>query len=275
MTHLLPRIPAASALAAALALAALAPACDGDDSTTGKRLTHATQITLGPEASSAITNSYGWSITLSRVDLSVGALRYFDGAPVTARLDRPRPLLERLARWAIPEAHAHPGHYAPGSAMGEMVEATSVELVAGPARLADSAAVSGSYRSATFAFGAPPAGPLAGELGDAVVLVEGLAEREGEERPFRAAALAADVLDTEGEPEVEGCVFEEADVQESGAIIVLVKPGVWLDQIDFSVVPASADGEPVDLDPEATPHRAFTRGLKKGTAYVFSYSAGF
>ena len=28
------------------------------------------------------------------------------------------------------------------------------------------------------------------------------------------------------------------------------------------------------VDPETAPHKAFTRGLKKGTAYVFSYSTG-
>jgi len=264
---------AAASIAAAVGLGALASACGGEDSTTGKRLTHATRITAGPEATSAFTNAYGWSITLSRIDLSVGAFHYFDGAPVTARLHRPRPLLDRLARWALPEAHAHPGHYQPGDAMGQMTEPTTVDLAKSPADLAASAAVSGVYRSARFTFGAPPRGPLADELGDAVILVEGLATKAGEARPFRVAAVAADVLDAKGNPLVAGCVFEEADVQENGAITLLVKPSVWLDQIDFTEVPASADGQPVTLEPATVPYKAFTRGLEKGTAYVFSYAA--
>lgn len=278
-------IGAAAIAAAQLAVGALAPACgDGEgDTTTGKRVTHATRITAGAEASGAFTGASGWSITLSRAYLSVGALYYFDGAPLTARLDpgrgrRRRPagggLFDQLARWAVPEAAAHPGHYAPGEAKGEMTAATSVDLAVGPATLEASDAVSGVYRSARLVFGAQPAGPLAGELGASVVVVEGTAEKGGEERPFRVEAVVADVLDSEGDPAVEGCVFEEADVQEDGGVTVTVKPSVWFDQVDFADVPASPDGQPVLIAPGSTAHRAFARGLKKGTAYVFSYAPG-
>ena len=264
--------PLASALIAVAALSSLAPACDGEDSTTGKRVTHATVITAGPEAAGGFTNAFGWSVTLSRAYLSVGALYYFDGAPVTARLIRPWP--DRLARLLIPEAHAHPGHYQPGNALGEMTAKTSVDLVAGPAALGPSPGVSGVYRSARIDLASPSAGPFAGELGQFVVVVEGVAEQAGEERPFRAEAAAADVVDTDGEPAVAGCVFEEADVQEDGTVTVTIKPSVWLDQIDFAELPASADGQPVLLEPGSVPHRAFTRGLKKGTGYAFSYAPG-
>lgn len=260
------------ALLGAALLAAAASGCSGEESTAGKRLTHRTEITAGAEAAGGFTNAFGWSITVSRAAVSVGALYYFDGAPVTA-MREPR-LLDRLSRWLIPEAHAHPGHYQPGNALGEMLEATSVDLAAGPAELAASSAVSGIYRSARIDFLSPAAGPLAGELGQAVVVVEGVAEQAGASRPFRAEGAIADVVDSDGEAAVAGCVFEEADVQEDGAVTVRILPSVWLDQIDFAEVPESTDGQPVLLEPGTIPHRAFARGLKKGTAYVFSYSAG-
>jgi hypothetical protein len=267
---------AAAALAALLALGALGAACDGEDATTGKRVQHRTIATAGEEAAGAFTNAYGWSITLSRAYISIGSLYYFDGAPVTARLDAPggrRPSrAEQVLRWVIPEAHAHPGHYQQGNALGEMTAPATVDLVAGPAEMGPSASVTGLYRSALFTFGVPPAGPLAAELGAAVVLIEGSAQSGAEERLFRAEAAPADVFDTTGAPIVAGCVFEEADVQADGIVTVLVKPSVWLDQVDFMEVPASADGAPVPLDPAGTPHKAFVRGLKKGTAYLFSYA---
>lgn len=264
--------PRRALLGAALLAAAASGGCGGEESTAGKRLTHRTRITAGAEATEGFTNALGWSITLARAQISVGALYYFDGAPVTARLT-PR-LLERVSRWLIPEAHAHPGHYQPGNALGEMTEATSVDLVDGSPELADSTSVNGLYRSARIDFLSPAVGPLAGELGQAVVVVEGVAEKAGESRPFRVEGAIADVVDPDGEAAVAGCVFEEADVQEGGTVTVRVLLSVWLDQIDFAEVPESADGRPVRIEPGTVPHKAFARGLKKGTAYVFSYSTG-
>ncbi|EYF03223.1 hypothetical protein [Chondromyces apiculatus] len=259
---------------AGMALGGLGAGCGGEDSTTGKRLTHETVVTAGAEATGGFTNAMGWRVTLSRADVAVGALYYFDGAPVTAMRGRRLRLLDRVSGWLIREAHAHPGHYEPGNALGEMTAATSVDLMGGPVSVGASEAVTGVYRSASFDFGAKAVGPLAGAMGEAVVVVEGVAEKEGMSRSFRAEAKADEVLDTDALPVVEGCVFEEAEVQGDGTVTVLVKPSVWLDQVDFEEVPESADGEPVAFDVRGTPHKAFIRGLKKGTGYVFSYGAG-
>ena len=59
-----------------------------------------------------------------------------------------------------------------------------------------------------------------------------------------------------------------------GVVTLVVKPTVWLDQIDFEAVAASEDGAPVDLEPESQAQRGFTRGLKKGTAYALSFAPG-
>ncbi|KYG00766.1 hypothetical protein BE21_06860, partial [Sorangium cellulosum] len=212
--------------------------------------------------------------------LSIGPLYYFEGAPFTARRAAPGrggapSLLDRLARWAVPEAHAHPGHYQAGEARGQMAQPTSVDLLAGTTALADADAVSGVVRSARFTFGAPPAGPFAAELDGHVVALEGRAEKGDAARVFRARALAADVAsDVTGEPAVEGCVFEEVYLDGPGVVTLAIKPSVWLDQVDFEAVAEGEDGVPADLEPESQAQRGFVRGLKKGTAYALSFAPG-
>ncbi|WP_437275587.1 hypothetical protein WME90_30620 [Sorangium sp. So ce375] len=273
-------LAAAGRLAAALAAVALAAGCGagGDGATSGKRLTLATQIAPDAPSVEPFTNALGWTITLSKAHLSIGSLHYFEGAPFTARRAAPGggpSLLERLARWAVPEAHAHPGHYQAGEARGQMAQPTSVDLLQGTTALADADAVSGVVRSARFTLGAPPSGPLAAALDGHVVAVEGRAEKGELARVFRARALASDVLDdATGEPSVEGCVFEEAFLDGPGVVTLVVKPTVWLDQVDFEGVAESDDGAPVELDPEGLARRGFTRGLKKGTAYALSFAPG-
>jgi hypothetical protein len=269
-------------LAAALAACALAAGCGaGDgDATTGRRLTHATRITADAGSVEPFTTGLGWRVALSKAHLSVGALHYFEGAPVTARRGGPGrgadpSLLERLARWAVPEAHAHPGHYQAGEARGQMTEPASVDLLRGATALADADAVSGLVRSARFTYGAPPRGPLAAELDGHVVVVEGRAEKDGASRVFRARAGANDVTgDATGAPAVEGCVFEEVFIDEPGVVTLVVKPAVWLDQVDFAEVREGDGGEPIDLEAGSQALRGFTRGLKKGTAYALSFAPG-
>ncbi|XXX73591.1 hypothetical protein WMF30_38705 [Sorangium sp. So ce134] len=272
---------AAGLVAAALAAFALAPGCGegGEGATTGKRLTLETRIAADAASVAPFTNALGWTVALSKAYLSVGPLYYFEGAPFTARLTAPAgggpSLLDRLARWAVPEAHAHPGHYQAGEARGQMAQPASVDLLQGTTALADADAVSGLVRSARFTFGAPPAGPLAGELDGHVVVVEGRAEKGDLARVFRARARVEDVAsDVTGEPAVEGCVFEEVFLDEAGVVTLVVKPSVWLDQVDFEEVAEGEGGAPADLEPEGQAQRGFVRGLKKGTAYALSFAPG-
>ena len=69
-------------------------------------------------------------------------------------------------------------------------------------------------------------------------------------------------------------VFEEVFLDGPGVVTLVVKPTVWLDQIDFEGVAESDDGAPVDLEPESQAQRGFTRGIKKGTAYALSFAPG-
>lgn len=255
-----------------------AAGCGGeDDATAGRRVVLATRATAGSDVRTPFTNALGWSVRVTRAFVSVGPLRYFDGAPVLARTaPPPSPLWTTATRRAwdfvsIREARAHPGHYAPGEAKGAMTGSLAIDLVAPVSELPEGEGVTGPFRSATFGFASPPAGPLAAELGGAVARVEGEAQKDGETRAFRFVATADDVRGADGEPTVEGCPFEEVVVEADGVVTVHVRLAVWLDQVDFAELPAGG-ATPAEAARGTKPHEAFARGLKKGAAYVFSFS---
>ncbi len=255
---------------------ALLGACDGEGTTSSKRVTLKTQITADDEVTKPFTNAYGWSITLSKAAVSIGALTYFDGAPIfsAARSParaRPRDALTRLL--GVNTAFAHPGHYQAGNAMGQVLSSSSADLMQGLVALPTGEGVAGVYRSGRFTFEETPTGSATDQLGGKVVVLEGEARKETMIRLFRAEAGVDDVLDSYAEPKLEGCAFdEEPDVQADGTVTVHIKPSVWLDQAEFDDVPESADGKPVALAPDGVAFKAFTRGLKKGSAVVFRYA---
>lgn len=262
----------------ALAAAVFVGAC-GDEATSGKRVTLKTRITADDGIAAPFTNAYGWSIKLSKAFVSVGPLYYFDGAPIfsTARAPRALPASrsrEELARLlGLGTAHAHPGHYEPGDAMGEVLQASSADLTLGIVDLPPGDGVSGSYRSGRFTFGDPPVGSAAQALGASVVRLEGEATKDAMTRHFSAALGVSDVLDSYGEPSLEGCAFDkETDVEADGTVTIHIKPSVWLDQSEFDDIAEGTEAAPTELTPETEAWKALSRGLKKGSAVIFSYS---
>lgn len=256
---------------AALSLTALhlgAGALAGCGTTTGQRITLATRVVAGEGVAEPFVNEYGWSVKLTMARLSIGEIYYFAGPPVVASL---RPRLDWRSVFALPSAHAHPGHYTEGDALGQMLVPVAVDLVAESA-LADAEAVTGHYESARFSFESPPQGDLAAEMEGHVVWVEGEATKDGAVLRFRATAGEADILNADGNPFVEGCVLGPVDIEESGTITLTVHPAVWLDQVDFGAVPEDLGSDRVLLPAGEPTHKAFVRGLQKGTAYEFSYT---
>lgn len=252
-------------------------ALSGCGSTTGERISLATRVAAQEGIAAPFENDYGWSVKLTRADVSIGELYYFEGPPVVASLS-PAPRLAPAPRFdwrralAIPSAHAHPGHYTEGDALGQMLAPETVDLTA-ESTLADAEAVTGHYESARFSFQSPPEGDLAARMDGHVVWVEGEATKDGASVLFRATAGEADILNADGNPYVEGCVFAITDIEASGTVTLTIHPAVWLDQVDFGALPPAAEGgERVDIPPGEAVHKAFTRGLQKGTAYDFAYS---
>lgn len=238
-------------------------ACSDGDSTTGKRVSLEVRIAASPE-SKQFTNAAGWSITLTKARVATGAFYFYDGETIFSGI------APRRAPGLVKSAFAHPGHYVPGNAKGEMLVATSADLLSG-ATLGTGNGVTGPFRSATFTFDSPAKGPMAAELGANVAVLEGTATKGAETRAFRAEIGPDDVKDTKGVTQIEGCPFEVADVQGDGAVTITVKLTQWLDQVAFDDVPKSADETPVTL-PDGLARNQLVRGVKVGLGYVFSYA---
>lgn len=259
------RLFVAAVVAASTLVVGTGPAgCGGAGSgTTGRRIALDVTIAASP-GSRQFTNARGWDVSITKALVATGALYFFDGDTLFAGAPA-------SPRWSpFRSAFAHPGHYVPGNAKGEMRTPWSADLLAGGA-LGAGDGVSGFARSATFSFSAPAAGPAAAELGASVLVLEGAAKKGDEQREFRAEIDPDDLRDDEGAMNVEGCPFVAADMQGDGAVAIEVKIPLWLDRVDFDDVPPSADAAPVLLA-DGLAKNQLVRGMKGGLVYVFSYS---
>ena len=253
---------------------AVAGCSSSSDTTTGKRIALDTKITTDPPATQSFANSQGWSISLRKATISVGPLYYFDGATIFsyAAPKRKTPW-DRIEEFlGIGVAYAHPGHYIPGNAKGQMLSPTSVDLVSGAVALPVGDGVSGIVRSATFSYNVPPTGPQASALGSHLAVLEGTATKGSDSRVFRAEIDDADVRNTENAIAVEGCPFTETDMEGDGVVTLTIKLPLWFDQVEFDSIPASTDGNPVLMPAETIGRKELVRGMKAGDGYVFSYS---
>jgi hypothetical protein len=272
---LLARLIVGSLTIASLGLAGVLPsACSSEDGgTTGKRIALAVKVTGAAEATKPFTNAQGWNITLTKAVVSTGALYFYDGATIFS-LNEPQPRSPgKLLRdaFAVKTAFAHPGHYVPGNAKGELLAPSSADL-RGETILGNGNGVSGITRSATFSFQSPAAGALAGELGSHVAVIEGTGTKGTETRVFRAEVDADDVYNTNGQPQIEGCPFAETDMQSDGTVTITVKVALWFDQVELDTAPPSPDGKPTTLVKDSIPMRGLTRGMKAGLGYSFAYA---
>ncbi len=254
-------------LSTAILSATLGASCQ--ETTAQKRVTLATRIVADDAVDAPIVNAYGWSIELTRAAVSIGPLYYWNGAPAFMATNTHDP----FSFFRIPSAHAHPGHYVPGDAMGQMLTPSSVDLALGEATLPSGEGVSGIYRSARFTFADKPVGDAVDALAGHVVVLEGQGTKGALNRVFRAELDIADTLDAASEPKVDGCAFDgEPDVQANGTITVHVVLSVWLDQVELDAVPESPDGKPVLLARDSAAFRAIARGIKKDPALRFQYT---
>lgn len=258
---------------ASLICALLVDGCgNASDSATGKRVTLRTQLTV-EKGGSEFDNAYGWSVKLEEAFIAGGELYYFRVAPPIAR--RPKSHVWRLA-WqpllGVNVAHAHPGHYQAGDALGEMVEPWSADLLRGTARLPDGHGVTGRYRSARFSFSAKVTGSVVRQLDGHAAVVRGTAMLEGEEpRYFVASAGLDDIGKSVSDGAIYGCRFEEVDVEADGAITVQVRPRVWFELVDFGELSPGSEAEPTAFPADSQPLIAFAQGLADLSAYQFSY----
>jgi len=259
---------------AGMLLGAGLQACgDGKDSTGGKRVLLHTRVELSSVAREPFSTASGWTVTLTEAAVSAGPFYYFDGPPPLVLRDR-APTWQYAARWlGLGVAHAHPGHYQAGNAMGQMLESVSIDLLRGRVELPDGEGISGTYRSARFTF-APPAGKGAPALEGHVAIAAGRAEKAAEKpRFFRAFADLDRIEQSASQGRIEGCELEEVDVEADGTVTVTVNPKVWFNLVDFTEAKEGSPDEPAELPDGSQPQVAFVLGTTQLSAYEFHYSS--
>ncbi|MBN1608639.1 MAG: hypothetical protein JW940_18565 [Polyangiaceae bacterium] len=261
---------------------------DDTSGTTGRAVTLETHLGIRGDLTQPKANALGWEVALSRAYLSVGALYYYSGDPVLALDGTPRHEPANAWAWLAglleKPAWAHPGHYIEGAAMGQMLEPATVDLLAGSLDLADGNGVTGAVNSAKFTWQSPPRGELASRLDGHVVLTEGTATLGNTAIHFLAQADVDEVHDGNDQAEVAGCAFGSkpgdvgVEVDDDGTVTLTLDPRVWFEQVDFAyVAPDAADAPEPDADgvvdiAGTLAWQGFIRGVKKGTAYEFSYT---
>lgn len=230
----------------------------GENSTTGKQVVLHTKLTSDLNTERSFVTDYGWNVTLTRASFSTGPFYYFDGEPAFTR--RAPSFFEFLK--PIQTAYAHPGHYVPGNAVGQMLQPQTFDLLGvGPFAMSDGVGVTGPVRSATFSFSAPDDGHS--------VVTSGSAERDGGTVYFTFTAALSDIERTAKDAQITGCKFEENTIDGDETVLVTVKPRIWFNLVDFSQVDAGTPESPTLVDRASVPHIAFALGLGQLSAYGF------
>lgn len=214
----------------------LVVACGGTERT---RRSFPVEVTA---KSAALVTDSGWAVTLTKATLHLEALRFFEGKVALAR---------RAPWWralVVSDAWAHPGHYVPGEALGELVAPLDVDLLAtAPLSWGTASAVTGDYGSAQVT------------LGGAGLVLEGVATKDTARVEFSTAFLPPAAL--------EGVRFEQVMTTAAGTVQVLVDLQAVLSRVDFAAVGSGAK----PLDPSSPAYNGLGRGVEDTTAWVLAW----
>ncbi|WNG55121.1 hypothetical protein F0U59_10270 [Archangium gephyra] len=210
-------------------------------------------------------NERGWTVTPESIHVSVGTVRFYEGRVLlSSRWPRfePYALLGGTA-WA------HPGHYVPGDALGEVLKTTTVDLLAAqPSVLGEANAVTGDYGSMELTLSsATAASDTQDLLRGHMVRIQGLATHSDGRRVRFDAEMNLP-------KPIEGIRFERTLEQEVGRVRITVELARWLGRIDFATAsPAGASG--VSTFPaESQAMNALVRGVEDTSAYVVTWVEG-
>ena len=260
-----------SSLSAAVFVQACSSSAEG---TGGQRVRLLTRVSVEEAALVPFTTGLGWSVQLEQAALAAGPFYYFDGSPPLARAERKNGWQVAARFLGLGVAHAHPGHYQAGNALGQMLESSSWDLLGGSASFPDGDGVTGTYRSARLTLAAP-SGPAKRLLQGHVALALGVASKGGENSHyFKAFADLSEVSEHASDGKIEGCEFTKADVEQDGTVTVKVDPRVWFDLVDFSTAEAGSPVAPAELPADSDAKVGFVLGVTQLSAYQFSFTPG-
>jgi hypothetical protein len=241
------------------------------DSTTGRTVVLHNEVVLDAPLGTELQTHTGWSVSLSAAAVSLRALYYFDGEPAFVQRRAPS-LWRQLASWIGPSvAYAHPGHYQQGLARGQLLESAALALHDEPSALGVGNGISGRVRSGRVVFAASDRSEP--ELAGDVAYLRGSASKGDKTVHFVLSASFEDVARNAGNGAVNGCVFEETDVQDDGTVTLQVKPQVWLNLVRFDDLDPGSEEAPTKVVTGDDAQVAFAVGVAQLSAYQFSYRA--
>lgn len=191
----------------------------------------------------AIVTDSGWNVTLSKGTAHLSTLRFFSGAAQHVQLSPP---------WwhglIISTAYAHPGHYVPGEALGEVLADVDVNLLAStPTEWGTADAVTGDYGSVQLGYA--PAG----------IEVEGTATKNGQTVEFSTTFTPPAPL--------EGASFAHEMTTAPGRVSLQIDLKELFSRVDFSLVGSSAK----PLDPMSPAFNGYARGVEDVSVYVTTW----
>lgn len=188
----------------------------------------------------------GWTVTDLTGSMPLTELRFYEGRVLATRWS-PMELF-------ISTAHAHPGHYVPGSSMAEVL--TPLELDLSKRAVlpwGEANAVTGSYGSAKLGFG--------------TVRIRGTAVKADQTIRFDTGSLTLSAP-------LEGIRFEHEMDTSSGRVRLEVDLGVLLSRIEFDKhgSTAGADGV-ITFDRGSVAFNGFDRGVTDSGSYRFTWQS--
>lgn len=245
-------------LGASLTLVALA-ACASEEA---PRVLLPVAIDAG-EAAAPVTSDLGYTVTLTRARAAIEDLQFTTGGETHLTL------LDRLHRWLVPIALAHPGHGSGGEVVGELRGLFVVDWLRDRAALGTAELVVSRYRGANFGFrkattGELPAGdPLVGHT----FHLEGTASKDGRTISFTA------LLDVDDSATLIGAPFDLQVDQASADVLGLrllprdptaPQDTLW-NQVDFFALAGAAASTAIVSPQEA--HNLLVRALRAHDHY--------
>jgi hypothetical protein len=217
-------------------LLALATACSSEE---------APRVSLPVAADASATNqptatNLGYLVTLTRARAALRDLQFTVGG------ETHQALLQRVQRWILPVAHAHPGHAGGGEVVGELPGKLLVDWMSDGSAMGAAVMLAGKYQGANFGFRVAEAGEL--PAGDPLIghtfVFEGAASKDGRSVPFTALVDVDPTATLIGAPFDHQVVAGQAETL--GLRLLPRNPTdpddtIW-NQIDFFALPGAEVG---------------------------------
>ncbi|MEW6431261.1 MAG: hypothetical protein AB1730_07100 [Myxococcota bacterium] len=203
-------------------------------------------LVVSPAGGALVTDS-GWTVTLTSARASLGAARFYSGKvpSIARRTPRINPL-----EWLVSSAWAHPGHYVPGEAMGELLRPLEVDLLQAETAWGEVSGVTGAYGSmeVTVAAGG--------------VRLAGTATKDTQTVSFDTGAFTPPAA-------IQAIVFEHQMDTSSGRVRLTVDLRTIVSRMDFAQVGAGAN----PLDSTSPAFNGFARGVEDSSAWRGTWEA--